>query len=380
MRIATQEARLFKQAIQALMSEHVPFISMGLGEPELETPELIKKAASRAIAEGYTKYSNPAGLPSLRRAIAEKLWKEDHIETDENRILVTPGGKNALFIACMGVLENGSETINFTPCYISNLPILHLVSRNIRVKNLALRIPDYRIDRDALAGSITNKTRAIIINFPHNPTGATLHREDAEFLVELVRERDLYIISDEVYDKFVFAGRHVAIGSYPEIRDKVVTIKSFSKSHFMTGWRIGYMNANDDLIKELIQINLHINTNTAAFIQMAALEALRVTEDIFTRYYEEVKRRREKLVEVFKQDQPGFKLQPAGLFTFLDISRKGLKSDEFCEQLLLEEKVAVMPGINFGKAYDDFCRISFATRTDLFEEGITRIKRFLYSR
>lgn len=377
MRLSTPETPKFRKTINELMERHEKFISLGLGEPEIETPMHIKEAAYKALLDGYTKYSNAAGLEDLRTAISNKFINENGIESGPGHVLITPGGKNALFIACMGLVEDGCEVINLTPCYVSNIPILHLSSRNIKITNIPLRSTDYRIDRELLENSITDKTRLLIINFPNNPSGVILCREDADYLSDLLCGKNIYIISDEVYEKFVYEGEHISPGSYAKIKDKVITINSFSKSHFMTGWRIGYLNANPDIVKELLKINLHINTNTPAFTQRAALAALNTSNDCLKEYLKELNIRRNIFHNIIKEINPEIKLPAGGLFVFLNISSTKLKSDEFASKLLEKEKVAVLAGINFGNNYDDFCRISLACNTTQFEEGISRIKRFL---
>lgn len=376
MKIQSPSTDKFKSTISTLLKNKEKFVSMGLGEPEVETPIEIKHAAHKALLEGYTKYSNPFGLEILREAISEKLKTEKNIESTPDQILVTPGGKNALFISCMGLVEDGDEVINITPGYVSNLPILNLASRNIRIKNIALKSPDFSLDRTELENSISNETKLILINFPNNPTGSILNRNDAEFLATLIKEMNIYLVSDEVYEKFVYSNNHISPAVIGTIKDKVLTIHSFSKSFFMTGWRIGYIHANSELIKELAKINLHINTNTATFIQMAALEALKMQNDIFAGYLKKIYSRRNKLREWLTKIFPDFQLPEGGLFVFLDISKAGMKSDDFAAELLIKEKVAVLPGINFGENYDNYCRVSLACHDNDFEEGLMRIVKF----
>ena len=377
MKISFTNTPNFGSTINQLISDKEKFLSLGLGEPEIETPQQIKEAAYKALLDGYTKYSNSFGLENLREAISGKLKTENGIDSSVENILVTPGGKNALFISCMGLVNDGDEIINFNPCYVSNLPILSLASRNITVKNIDLISPTFRINRKKFEESITERTRLLLVNFPNNPTGVTLNIDDAEYLASLINDKNIFIISDEVYEKFVYDEKNISLGRLAEIKDKVITVNSFSKSSFMTGWRIGYINANPEIVKELAKINLHINTNTAAFIQMAALEALRMGDDLLNSYKNELKIRRKIFADTIKRIYPEFQLPGGGLFVFLNIEQTKLKSDDFAAMLLKNEKVAVVPGINFGVNFDGYCRISFTCKTDKFEEGIFRIRRFI---
>lgn len=380
MKLAKTKTPKFHSTIHGLINDKVSFVSLGLGEPELETPSRIKDAAYKALQEGHTRYSNPFGLEKLREKISEKLQTENKINSKKENIIVTPGGKNALFISLMGLLNDGDEIINFTPCYVSNIPQLNLASRNIVIKNIDLIYPEFRIDRNLLEQNINEKTRVILINFPNNPTGSILSKDDAEYLVQLVKGRNIKIISDEVYERYVFDDENISIGSFKEIEDQVITINSFSKSHFMTGWRIGYLNANINLIQELSKINLHINTNTAAFIQKAALSALENENIELSEYLNNIKERRKIFSEIISQVIPNYKIPSGGLFTFLNISETNLNSDEFAANLLKEEKVAIVPGINFSESHDDYCRISFACKEEEFEKGVIGIKKFIERR
>jgi aspartate/methionine/tyrosine aminotransferase len=377
MKLITPETTLFRAAMSRMNKQNIPFLSLGLGEPEIETPDFIKEAACRALADGYTRYSSPLGLESLREAVSQKLREQNQIDASPDQVLITPGAKNALFVACLGLLEAGDEVLSFTPAYVSYAPILAMVSQQIHFRQVELKYPDFSIDWDQLSQAITDKTRLILLNFPHNPTGMIFPADAARRLASLIAGKNIWVLSDEVYDQFVFSGANCSPASLPDLKDQVITVNSLSKSCFMTGWRIGYLHGPADLIQSLAKINLHLNTNVATFTQMAALAALTVPNTILDDYRTVLEKRRSDGLEFLNEIDSEFLLPPAGLFVFLNLVASGLKSDPFAAQLLESKQVAVAAGLTFGPAYDNFCRISFACRTEDYLEGLQRIRDFI---
>lgn len=369
----------FRKKIQEFVKGNKKIISLGLGESEVETPAHIKEAGIKAINDGLTRYSAAPGLPILREIIAEKLYRDNDIKTDAANIIVTPGAKNALFVACMSVLEPGDEVVNICPCYVSNNPILCLASENIKIHNINMTRNSFKLNYEAIKNAMNSKIKLIFINYPNNPTGRVLSTEEFDFLVKLVATNDLYILSDEIYDKLVFGEtEHCSLGAVEEIRDKVITVNGFSKAYFMTGWRIGYVNANLHLISNMLKIHQHINTNTPVFTQKAALAALEGPQDELEKYIEKLKERKNIYDNILSASDvlTGSNVE-GGFFAFVDISKSGIKSDEFGTILLEETGVAVLPGISFGVCFDDYCRVSLVNHTDIFAEGLEKIENMV---
>ena len=369
----------FSQLARERVAKGEKIISLGLGEPGFDTPEEIKEAAYEAIKAGYTKYSNSFGLMDLREPIAKKLKQENKILTTPNNIIVTPGAKQAFYIALMAILRPYDEIINISPCYVSYVPQIKLAEPTSVIKNVNLRKDGFTIDWESLKKSISEKTKAIVLNFPHNPTGIMITEDEVKQVYELAEEFNFYIISDEIYEKLNFSKKqHFSPGALEKEPNRVITINGFSKAFSMTGWRIGYLTANSKLIKVLSRIQQHINTNTCTFIQKAAAKALSIPTDFIDNYNLKLQKKALFLSQAFDQVDKIHAVQPeGGFFAFANIGKTGLKSDEFSSKLLQEKGVATTPGIAFGKDWDDHIRISLAANDVDFNEGITLIKEFV---
>ena len=369
----------FSLKAQELKKQGRNIVSLGLGEPEFDTPEHIKQAASEALAAGLTRYSSAAGLTELRELVAKKLRVDNGIDAHPDEIIITPGAKNALFLACAAILRPGDEIINFTPCYVSNFPILKLAEPNCIVHNVPHLLHDLSIIDEARVRALINKrTRLILINYPNNPSGKMLTQTEAEFLREIISSNDIYLLSDEIYERIVFGHHeHISPASFDNIKHKVITVSGFSKAYSMTGWRIGHAHANADLISIMVKIHQQLNTNTAAFIQKAAVAALNGPQDHLIQFIDNL-RQRKKLYEdmLVSNDHLNGSHPEGGFFAFLNISATDLSSDEFCTRLLEETDVAVIPGISFGLDFDDYCRVSLVNHTRVVAEGLNRISEF----
>jgi len=356
-------------------------ISLGIGEPMFDTPPEIVEATYDAMKKGYTKYSDPLGLVELRELIKDKLLKDNGIDVSIDNIVVTPGAKQALSLALMALLEPNDEVINITPCYVSYIPQIKIAEPSAVIHNIDLDKHDHSLDRGKIKKAFNKKTKAIIINSPHNPTGKMLERDEIGFLARLVKGTGCYVVSDEIYEKLNFSGmRHYSIGAVKEIKDKAITINGFSKAFSMTGWRIGYLAAPKELIKAISRLQQHLNTNTCTFIQKGACSAFSLNEDYPKAYNSALKERESLLVEMVKSNSALRLVRPAGgLFAFLDISGASHGSDRFSARLLDRKNVAVIPGVSFGENWDDHVRISLVAQTDEFREGMRRIDEFVRS-
>ncbi|MBI2843334.1 MAG: pyridoxal phosphate-dependent aminotransferase [Armatimonadetes bacterium] len=376
-----QESKTLQFSLKAQEMKRMgrEIISLGLGEPDFDTPEHIKRAAVEALNADLTRYSAAAGLPELRELVAQKLSLENGFDAEPDEIIITPGAKNALAIACMAVLQPGDEVINFTPCYVSNNPILELAEPRCVVHNVPLMGSDFRVDRNRIEDLVNERTRLILVNYPNNPTGTMIRGDDAEFIRGIVEEHNLFLLSDEVYERLILSDTpHISFAAFDDIRCKVITINGFSKAHSMTGWRIGYVHANRPLVSVMLKIHQHLNTNTAAFIQKAAVAALEGPQTHVLRFIEAIRERRD-YYNRFISDHPGLsgsEIQ-GGFLGFINIKNSGLSSDDFCSRLLEEKGVAMIPGISFGADFDGWVRISLANNTELVAEGLRRTGEFI---
>lgn len=374
---------MFNQKVREHVANGREILSLGLGESEMPTPEHIVEAGVKALRDGMTKYSAPQGLLGLRERIASRLQVIFARPVSANEVVVTPGAKNALYLACAALLEDGDEVVLIRPCYVSNLPIVQLANRHILLREVDLTAADFELDHDRLAAVVNENTRLLFINTPHNPTGRMLSRADLEFIVALMNQYPhLYVLSDEVYDAMALGEPpHTALASLAGDVDRVITVNGFSKTYFMTGWRVGYVHAGKPLIKAILSIHGHINTNTAAFIQQAAMAALDGPQTCIFDYVNKLRERR-AIYDGFLRASQGFKGSKfeGGYFSFLDVSTSGLDGDSFAVELLDRKNVAIVPGLSFGSRYGAYCRLSFVNHTHFFEEGLRRIQSFIEER
>ena len=356
-------------------------ISLGIGQPDFNVPEDIVEATVEALKSGFDKYSDPQGILSLRTAISEKLKSENNIPADPEQIIVTPGAKAAIFIALMTVLEAGDEVINFTPSYVSYIPQIKIAEYDSKIINFPLDKKDLSIDFDRLQEVITPKTKAILFNTPHNPTGKIFSKGEIEQLKDIALKNNLYIISDEIYELLNFSGKpHYSLGSWEEIKDQIITINGFSKPFSMTGWRIGYLVLPKNLMEKAIKLQHHINTNTTTFVQKGAEVAVQSGADHLKDYNLKLKKR----VEIFKDFLQANKnyvrcTLPEGTFyCWLDISSLKMTSNRFARRLVEEKGVAVTPGLAFGESWDDFVRIALTCEEEEVREGLDLITEFIH--
>ncbi len=354
-------------------------ISLGLGEPCFETPAEIVQSTYEAIKSGYTRYSNPSGLPELRELIRDKLLRENGIAARVENIIITPGAKQAMLLALMSILEPGDEVINITPCYVSYLPQIKIAEPSAIVHNIDLIKKDFSLDLDGIKRALNKKTKAIILNFPHNPTGKMLSDEEIAGLSDILKRTSSYIISDEVYEKLNFSGMpYRSIGSIKEFSDRAIVINGFSKTFNMTGWRIGYLVAPKAVADTVSRLQQHINTNTCTFIQKGSCAAFSLADGFLKKYNSNLKDNADNLDGMVRANGILKLVRPqGGLFAFLDISDCGIGSDDFCASLLSKKNVVTIPGVSFGENWDDHIRISLVTGRKDFAEGVSLIDSFV---
>lgn len=352
-------------------------ISLGLGEPGFETPKDVIDAATSSMLAGENRYSSPLGLASLRTSIESNLNTRYSSKQDlANNLIVTSGAKQALSLALTSVLEPGDEIIVFTPCFVSFIPQVLIAEKDVELKFFGLN-SDFSVDFEALEELITNNTKAILINFPNNPTGATLDKLSVEKLVSICKAKDVYIISDEVYSQMIFEGEfHSFYNSIPEY-DNIFVIDGFSKTYSMTGWRIGYLVGPEEHVKRISNVQQHTQTNIPVFIQRGAEAALLLGDDLICNYNELLEENSTVLQnEITKYPNVNLSSPKGGMFAFIDLRDVCSSSDDFCSKLLRATSVAATPGVIFGQDFEGFVRVSIGGNQNDFRLGITKLLEF----
>lgn len=354
-------------------------ISLGVGEPDFVTPWRIREACVYALERGYTSYTSNLGLPELREAIAEYLDSWFGMAYDwKNEILVTVGGSEAIDAALRTIVCPGDEILIPEPTYVSYMPCV-VLSGAVPVGVPTRPENGFRLKGADVEASITEHTKAIILCFPNNPTGAVMSAEDLQEIADLAIRHDLLVISDEIYAELTYGTNHVSISTLPGMRNRTIVVSGMSKAFAMTGWRIGYVAAPPDILAGMVKIHQYTIMCAPIMGQMAALEALRNGHADKDRMVTTYNQRRRLIVEGL--NQIGLQChEPKGAFyAFPDISSTGLTSEQFSEQLLYQAKVAVVPGNAFGTSGEGFVRCSYATSTDQIEVALERIQAFVHT-
>jgi aminotransferase len=361
--------------IAATMKE---VISLGIGEPDFDTPQAVIEAGVQALRNGATHYTSNAGILELRKALSANLNQLYGVQYDPaEEIVITVGGSEALYLSFTALLDPGDEVIIPTPCFVSYQAEVVLAG-GVPVEIPCKMENNFSVDPQEIAKAITPRTKAILIGFPNNPTGAVACREELLEIARLAEEHDLIVVSDEIYDRLVYAGhQHVCFPSLPGMKDRSLLLGGFSKDYAMTGWRIGYACGPAHLIKGLVRIHQYTVMSSPTVAQIAAIEALRDVDEAVMTMVEEYDRRRRLIVpELNRIGLPTF--EPKGAFyAFPKVSVTGLDDEAFAQKLLQEEHVAVVPGSSFGAGGEGFVRCSYATAYDKIEEALRRIERFV---
>lgn len=369
----------FAQAANEMKAQGKEIISLGLGEPDFKTPDYVLDATVKAMNDGFTHYSATQGLPELRKYIAEDCNKNYGSDYSANDVIVTPGIKSAVYFALAAVLEPSDEIILISPYYVSYPAMVKLAEPTAKIINVTLE-KDFTLDEEKLRSAFSRNTKAILVNTPNNPTGAVLSKHEAEVIAKLAIENDAYIISDEVYEKLVYSGNeHTSFGHYSEIKDMLIICNGYSKSHAMTGWRLGYAIGVHDIIAKMNKLQQHINTNTCTFIQKGACAIYQNAPIHIAPYVKELEKRIDYFdTELNKLDYfKGIKPK-AGFFYFVDISAAGVDSNTFCADLLKKTGIASTPGIAFGPEWDSYVRFSIAVPMQTLERAVKLMKDYRY--
>ena len=362
-----------------IVSEMEEAISLGVGEPDFDTPWHIRDEGIYSLEKGRTFYTSNAGLKELKIEIAKYLSRRFELEYDYNQeILVTVGGSEAIDIAMRAMLDPGDEVLIPQPSYVSYEPCCRLANGKPVIIELQAE-NDFRLTKEELEAAITPKTKILVLPYPNNPTGAVMERHDLEAVAEVVSAHDLFVLSDEIYAELTYVdGKdHVSIASLPGMKERTIVINGFSKSHAMTGWRIGYACGPKVIIEQMLKIHQYAIMCAPTNSQYAAIEALRHCEDEVQKMRTAYNQRRRFLMHEFKRMQLDC-FEPFGAFyVFPNIQEFGMSSEEFATRLLQEEKVAVVPGSAFGESGEGFIRVSYAYSLEDLKEAIGRLGRFI---
>ncbi len=352
-------------------------ISLGVGEPDFATPWHICEAAISSLEKGYTMYTSNLGMPELRQELSRHLKDDYNLEYDpDSELLITVGVSEALDLAMRALLDPGDEVIMPDPCYVSYNPCVVLAG-GTPIMVPANQENGFEINAADIEARVTSQTKAILIGYPSNPTGAVMTKEKLAQIAEVARRHRLLVISDEIYAKLVYGVKHTCFATLPKMKERTILLGGFSKTYAMTGWRIGYAAAPREIIASMTKIHQYTMMCAPTMAQVAAIEALKSGEDSAAEMVEEYNRRRLIIIKGLNDiGLPCF--EPKGAFyAFPSIKGTGMTSEEFAENLLVEEKVAVVPGSAFGQCGEGYVRCCYATSLAEIEEALSRMKRFV---
>ena len=352
-------------------------ISLGVGEPDFRTPWQVRSAGIRALERGSTRYTSNKGLDALRRELVSYVDRKYGVRYDPStEVLVTVGGSEAIDAAIRAIVTPGDEVIIPQPSYVCYEPITRLaggvpVIINTKEENA------FKVTREELLSAITPRTKALILPYPANPTGAIMEKEDLEAISEVLEGTDIVVISDEIYAELTFGQEHVSAASIPTLYDRCILINGFSKAFSMTGWRLGYAMGPRAILSAMIKIHQYAIMCAPTTSQFAALEALRSCEEDVARMKEEYNDRRKIIVDGFNKLGLTCREPKGAFYAFPSIASTGMTSDEFCERLLYSKRVAIVPGTAFGESGEGFVRASYCYSIDHIKEALIRIGEFL---
>ena len=358
-----------------LAQEKKGLISFGIGEPDFITPSHIREAAKKALDEGFTRYTPNLGFPELREALASKLRRKNKIPVSSDEVVVTSGGTEALFFSFFSLLNPKDEIIIPDPGFVTYESQIYFMG------GVPVHLPlngknHFHPDLNKLKDCITSKTKAILLNSPSNPTGAAFNKDEFSAIAKIAQERDIFIISDELYEDILYDGReHISIASLPGMKERTISIFGFSKSYAMTGWRLAYLAAPADLVKEIAKLLQNTSVCANSIAQRAGLAAIQGSQECVLKMFTAYNERRDLLVKGLNEIDKLHCHAPEGTFyAFVDISETGKSADELSMYLLENYDVVTVPGTAFGSCGKGYIRLSFATSLDEIKEGIMRIK------
>ena len=379
-RLGTETAFEVLAKARMLEAEGMDVIHLEIGEPDFDSPDNVIDAGSDALRNGFTHYNPSPGFTDLRDRIAEEISSTRGISVTGDNVVVTPGGKPIMFFVIMALVDEGDEVLYPNPGFPIYESMIEFVG-GVPVPMQLHESKGFNLDVDEVADSITDRTKLMIINSPNNPCGSIVPAEDLERLAGLAKEHDITVLSDEIYSRFLYEGKHHSVSTYPAMRDRTIILDGFSKTYAMTGWRIGYGVMPLELVEPISRLVTNSVSCTASFTQMAALEALNGPQDATRKMVSEFKRRRDTIVNGLNAI-PGIRcpMPPGAFYVFPSVVETGMSSRQFADSLLPEAGVACLAGESFGRYGKGYVRFSFANSIENLEDALGRIERFVRSR
>jgi len=360
-----------------LRQEGFDVISFSAGEPDFDTPEFIKESAINAIRLGFTKYTPTTGIPELKQAISLKFEKDNYLNYSPAQIIVSCGAKHSIYNVIQVLVDRGEEVILPSPYWVSYIEMIRLAEAKPVILKTTQK-DNFKINVKDLERLINSRTKMLILNSPSNPTGSVYSKDELEQIAKICVKHKIFVLSDEIYEKLIYDGQeHTSIGSLnDEIYKLAITVNGVSKTFAMTGWRIGYFGASEEIAKAVANLQDHSTSNPTSISQKAALAALEAPSEWVDKLKTEFSKRRDCILQCLDKIPEISYIKPQGAFyVFCNISKTGLKSDEFAKRLLEEEKVALIPGSGFGA--DDFIRLSFCVNNETIIKGCARIEKWV---
>ena len=359
-----------------IVSEMPEAISLGVGEPDFDTPWRIREEGIYSLEKGRTFYTSNAGLVELRDEICRYLKRKYHLRYRNDEVLVSVGGSEGIDVALRAIINPGDEVIVPQPSFVCYVPCV-IMSDGVPVTVELKEENKFKLTREQLEEAVTDKTKAIIMSFPNNPTGAIMTKKDLEPIADFAKEHDLIVISDEIYSELTYGHKHVSIGARPDMKEWTIVINGFSKAFAMTGWRLGYVAAPKVIMEQMVKIHQYGIMAAPTTSQYAAVEALRACDDEVEEMKNSYNQRRRYLLHRFRE--LGLEcFEPEGAFyAFPCIKEFGMSSEKFAEELLKEQKVAIVPGTAFGACGEGYLRVSYAYSIDELKEALNRLGTFI---
>ena len=361
---------------RVLESQGKEVVHLEIGEPDFDTPRNIKEAAIKAINAGYTHYGPSAGLPEFREAIAQYISKTRGIKAEADEVVVTPGAKPIMFFSIFALENPGVEVLYPNPGF----PIYESLINFVEAKPVPVPLPeenDFRLDPEYIKKHITKKTKMIILNYPENPTGGIVTKDDLKVIADCIADRDdVFVLADEIYSRIIYEGKHESIAALPGMKDKTILLDGFSKTYAMTGWRLGYGVMRKDLAQKVARLMTNTNSCTCSFTQIAGIEALKGPQTEPEKMVTEFKKRREVIVSGLNSIKGITCKKPRGAFyVFPNTKGTGMDCRKLGDHLLYNAGVAVLPGTSFGKFGEDHLRLSFANSVENIKKALDRIAK-----
>ncbi|MDO4170759.1 MAG: aminotransferase class I/II-fold pyridoxal phosphate-dependent enzyme [Lachnospiraceae bacterium] len=359
-----------------IVSEMPEAISLGVGEPDFDTPWKIREEAIYSLERGRTFYTSNAGLVELRQSICNYVKRQYDLDYNTKECVVTIGGSEAIDIAFRSILNPGDEVIVVQPCFVSYGPCVILAGGTPVYLNLSVET-EFKLTVEALDSVVTDKTKAIIMCYPNNPTGAIMTKEELEPIADYIKEKDLIVVSDEIYSELTYGSKHFSIAAFPDMKERSIVVSGFSKTFAMTGWRLGFALAPRDIMRQMVKIHQFAIMAAPTISQYAAIQAMLECDDEVDEMREAYNQRRRYLLKAFERMGLSCFEAKGAFYMFPSIKEFGLTSDEFAMQLLEEESLAVVPGSAFGECGEGYIRISYAYSIQELKEALSRIEHFI---